>query len=1072
MKPRATLGALLPLLALPMFVAVAAESAEGQVSADRLAGMIPRSIGPAGSNGRISAIDAVVGDPNVVYVGAASGGVWKSVNGGQTWRAVFDEQPVSAIASVAIDQANPDIVWVGVGEGNGAGDPAVAGVYRSLDGGDTWAAGGLLGVERVQRILLHPTSPEVVYAGVAGSQWREGGDRGVYKTTDGGQSWIHVLSVDERTGVSDLIMDPDDPDRLLAAMWSARAYPWSVEPRGSGSGLFLTTDGGQSWIRLMEADGLPAGDLGRIALDVFRADPRVVHALVDSGEGVLLRSYNRGRTWSTVRRSPDLMSPWDDPSDIVADPLNESRLIHLSSALSVSDDGGETFRSDGPGSGPAYRALWIHPEDPRLVYGGTDQGVYVSRDGGEHWGPMGELPLAQFNHASVDRAVPFNVYGGLGRNGSWVGPAYGAAERGAQNRDWRELGADDGFGILVDPTDASRGYAVASSGELVRFDSETGERKPIRPWAPDFAGLRFNRDSPIALDPHDPEGIYYGSQFVHRSGNRGGTWQIISGDLTAGDPARRRVESNAPDTEGFETNAGAVDDPVEEGGATITVIAPSPIDRDVIWAGTDEGDVQLTRSAGGEWESVWRRIQDVPDSSRVAHIEASVFRPGSAYVAFDAHRTGDREPLLFWTDNYGADWRRIALGSDIEGVVHTVEQDPIEERLLFAGTESGLYVSLNRGEDWIKWAQGLPPVPVRDLVLHPRDHDLVIGTGGRGAYVLDDIRPLRDLARNPRRDEFELFLFDPPSAFVRRTPASQRGDPWAVDTRPWGRDRPAGVLLTYWLGEGLSLGRDGGDDGPNDPAEDRRDDGSGRFEDTEDDTGVTVEILDFEGLAVRTFFGPAMPGMNRVAWDLREDPPIPSGPLAEFSDVTTAADDGGPRGVDVLPGSFSVRISREGSESVRMLELRADPRADIDMVERIAKHQAVERGLMLDARLSALRAAIVSVHDELQRLSDTLGARGFGGDAALLESSQSLDDELRELSDFGSVMRHRPGVLGLASSYDAPTEGQRLDLIRMEEELDGLMRRIGDFLILDINQFARRVYAAGVEVSLFIGPIG
>ena len=1069
MKPRATLGALLPLLALPMFVAAVAEPAVGQVSADRLAGMLPRSIGPAGTTGRISAIDAVVADPNVVYVGAAPGGVWKSLNGGQTWRAVFDDQPVSAIASVAIDQGDPSIVWVGVGEGSGAGDPAVAGVYRSLDGGDAWAAGGLLGIERVRRILLHPSSQQIVYAGVSGSKWEDGGGRGVYKTTDGGQTWTRVLFVDERTGVSDLVMDPGDPDRLLAAMWSTRGRPWSVEPRGPGSGLFLTQDGGESWLQLMEADGLPAGDLGRIALDVFRADPRVVHALVDSGEGVLLRSYNRGRTWRTVKRSPDLMSPLDDPSDIVADPVNESRLFHLSSILSVSDDGGETFRNDGPGSSPGYRVLWIHPEDPRLVYGGTDRGLYVSRDGGEHWGPMGELPLGRFNHTSVDRAVPFNVYGGLEHNGSWVGPAYGWAENGAQNRDWRKLGADDGFGILVDPIEASRGYTVAPSGELIRFDSETGERKPIRPWAPDFAELRVNRDAPIALDPHDPEGIYYGSQFVHWSGNRGGTWQIISGDLTANDPARRRVEPNAPDTDGFETNVGTVDNPVEAGGATITVIAPSPIDRDVIWAGTDEGDVQLTRSAGGEWESVRRRIRDVPDSSRVAHIEASVFRPGSAYVAFDAHRTGDREPLLFWTDNYGRDWGRIARGSDIEGVVHTVEQDPIEERLLFAGTESGLYVSLNRGEGWIKWAHGLPPVPVQDLVLHPRDHDLVIATDGRGVYVLDDIRPLRDLARNPTRDEFELFLFEPPPAFVRRTPASERDDLSAVDTPPRGQDRPPGVLLTYWLGEGLSEGRDGRDD----RADDRPDGGQGRFEDAEDEARVvTVEILDFEGLMVRTFSGPVMPGVNRIAWDLREDPPTPSGPLGEFSDGVIAADDGGLRGADVLPGSFSVRISREGSESVRMLEVRTDPSVDLDMVERIAKYQAVERGLTLDARLRALRAAIASVHNELQRVGDTLGARGFAGDPALLESSQSLGDELRELSDFRSVMRHRPGVLGLASSYDAPTEGQRLDLIRMEEELDGLMRRIGDFLILDVNQFARRVYAAGLDVSLFIGPIG
>ena len=1062
MKPRSTPGVLLPLLALFVFLTPVAEPALAQVSADRFAGMPARSIGPAGATGRISAIDAVVADPNVVYVGAASGGVWKSVNGGQTWRAVFDDQPVSSIASIVLNQANPSMVWVGIGEGNGAGDTAVAGVYRSLDGGDTWAAGGLLGIEGVHRILLHPSIPEIVYAGVSGLKWEDGEARGVYKTTDGGQTWNRVLFVDEGTGVSDLVMDPSDPDRLLAAMWSTRGYPWSVETRGPGGGLFLTQDGGESWIRMAGVDGLPPGDLGRIALDVFRGDPRVVYALVDAGEGVLLRSDNRGRTWRTMRRSPDLMSPLDDPSDIVADPLNESRLYYLSSRLSVSEDGGENFLNDGSGSGPGYRVLWIHPEDPRLLYAGTDHGLYVSRDGGEHWGPMGGLPLGRFNHVTVDMEIPFNVYGGLERQGSWVGPAYGWAAGGARNRDWMELGSDDGFAVLVDPTEASRGYAVGRSGELIRFNLETGERKPLRPWAPDFAELRFNRDAPIALDPQDPEGIYFGSQFVHKSGNRGGTWQIISGDLTANDPARRREDrENAADTNGFGTDAGTVDGPEDEGGATLTVIAPSPVDRDVIWVGTDEGDVQLTQSAGGEWESVRRRIDPVPDSAWVAHIEPSVFRPGSAYVAFDAHRTGNRQPLIFWTDNYGRDWRRITGTGDIEGVVHTVVQDPIVESLLFAGTEVGLYVSLNRGEDWLKWTHGLPPVPVQDLVLHPRDHDLVIATHGRAAYVLDDVRPLRELARNLRRDELELFLFEPPPAFIRGTPASDRDGRSAVDAAPRGQDRPPGVLLTYWLGASPSEGGDDVDD-----SQDRVGDaGEGR-------RAVTVEILDFEGQVVRTFSGPAARGVNRIAWDLREDPPTPSGPLGEFSDAVIGADDAGVRSADVLPGSFMVRISSEGAESVQSLEVRADVRVDIDLVVRIAKYQAVKRGLVLDARLRALRAAIASVHDELQRVSDSVGARGFAGDVELLETSQRLGDELRELADFRGVMRYRPGVLGLASSSDAPTEGQRLDLIRMEEELDGLMRRIGDFLILDINRFARRVYAAGLEVSFFIGPIG
>ena len=1078
MKPKRPLkkysGSLVPLLALSLFVTLGAEPAMGQVSADQLAGMSARSIGPGGGTGRISAIDAVVADPNVIYVGAAHGGLWKSVNGGQTWRAVFDDKGVSDIGAVAINQTSPDVVWVGIGEGNGIEDPAADAAYRSLDGGDTWAPGGLSGLEGVHRILLHPTNPDVVYAGVSGVKWEDGGEPGVYKTMDGGQTWVSVLSVDERTRVSDLVMDPSDPDRLLAAMWSSRAYPWSVESRGPGSGLFLTRDGGDSWISLGIGDGLPAGDLGRIALDVFRGDPRVVHALVDAGEGVLLRSYDRGRFWQRVRRGSDLISSLDDPSGILTDPLNESRLFHLSARLSVSDDGGATFRSDGRVSGPGFRVLWIHPGDPRLMYGGTDRGLYVSRDGGEHWDTGGELPLGRFDNASVDMEVPFNVYGALERNGAWMGPAYGWTEGGARNRDWMELGSDDGFGILVDPNEASHGYAVARSGDLIRFDVQTGERKPIRPWAPNFADLRLNRNPPITLDPHEPEGIYYGSQFVHKSVNRGDTWQLISADLTAdltaNDPSERRENRNgALVPGGFGTDASSGDRPENQGGATITVIAPSPVDRDVIWVGTDEGDVQVTRSAGGEWESVRRRIDDVPDSAWVAHIEASVSRPGSAFVTFDAHRTGNLEPLIFWTDNYGRDWRNIARRG-IEGSVHVVEQDPVVEDLLFAGTEVGLYVSVNRGEDWTRLTHGLPPVPVHDLVLHPRDHDLVIATHGRGAYVLDDIRPLRELARNPGTTELELFLFEPPPVFMRSTPASA-GVPnrdgtagLEADGTPGRQERPPGVILTYWLGEEPTDGGGRRGDDRRDEDQDRVDVGEGRV--------VTVEILDFEGIVVRTLAGPAVSGMNRVAWDLREDPPTLTGPLAEFSDAVLGTDDGGPRSADVLPGLYTVRLSSEGAESVRMLEVGTDARVDIDIVERIAKYQAVKRGLDLDVRLRALRAAIASVQSELRRVSDVVDGRGFAGDVELLETSQRLGDELRELADFQGVIRYRSGVLALATSYDGPTEGQRLDLIRMEEELDGLMRRIGDFLILDINRFARSVYATGLDVSFFVGPIG
>ncbi len=1110
MRNRSISGELLRVCAGVLMVATTPGSGVAQLSADQFAGMTARSIGPVGRIGRISAIDAVVSDPNIVYVGAANGGLWKSLNGGQTWKPLFEDRPFSAIGTVTIDQGDPDIVWVGVGEGNPVVDPRVAAVYRSVDGGESWTPGGLSGFQGVKRILLHPTNPDIVIVGVSGPEWEaetEAG-RGVYRTIDGGLTWTPVLHVDGTTRVSDLVMDPSDPNRLLAAMSSSRRSAWSVELRGPGSGFFVTRDGGDSWIRLEEGDGIPSGDLGRISLDVFSADPRLVHALVDAGEGVLLRSYNRGRTWQTVRRGPDLLSPLDDPAAIVTDPLDESRLFHLASELSLSEDGGATFGRDALSAGPGYRVLWIHPEDPRLMYGGSDRGLYVSRDGGEHWEATGELPLGSFNHVSVDMAIPFNVYGGLERSGSWRGPALGWGG-GGPGPDWIELADNDDFGILVDPSDESRGYAVARGGGLVRFNLETGERKNIRPWAPALTTLRFNRDVPIALDPHDPAAIFYGSQFVHRSVNRGETWQIISGDLTANDPAGRRQPASIVDTDGLTTEPRAVGGP-EGGGATITIIAPSPIDSDVIWVGTDEGDIQITRSAGGEWVSVLGRVDGVPDSSWVAHIEPSAIRPGSAIVAFDAHRTGHREPLIFLTDNYGSDWRRIAEASDMEGFVHTVKQDAVAENLLFAGTEDGLYVSLNGGGDWFRWSHGLPRVPVHDLLLHPRDHDLVIATHGRGAYVLDDIRPLRELATNLRIAELEIFVFELPPASIRNK-ALSGGAGRVASENPWHGEKPAGVSVSYWLGEGamgpaelrapgvyrvsqLGLAGSGGSDASPDTADGNRlgpsvgggldpsvdggaaglgGDGASGFDDLDVlPSDVMVEILDFDGEVVRTLRGPGASGLNRVTWDFMEDPPPISGPLAEFSDAAIGAEARAFSSAEVLPGLFSVRISREGAEGLQWLEVLEDPRLEISVEDRIAKYQAVKLGVNLVARSRALQAAVASVQAELRRVIDWVRDEGSRGSMELLETSQSLGEELAGLADFSGVTRYRPGVLGLTSSYDRPTEGQRLDLIRMEEELDPLTRRIGDFLILDINQFGRRVNAAGLDVSFFIGPIG
>jgi len=614
-------------------------------------------------------------------------------------------------------------------------------------------------------------------------------------------------------------------------------------------------------------------------------------------------------------------------------------------------------------------------------------------------------------------------------NGSWKGPSDVWENGGIRNYHWKEVAFGDGFGTLVDTQDPSYGYAMSQGGNLMRFDVRTGERKRIRPWAPDSTRLRFSWNAAIAADPYVPGGIYYGSQFVHKSVDRGDTWQIISADLTTNDPEKQRQQ----DSGGLTKEATGA-----ENHTTILTIAPSALSQDVVWVGTDDGRVQVTSAGGGQWYDVTAGIGQVPDSTWVAHIEASKFRAGGAFAVFDDHRRGNWEPYIYRTDDYGGDWDRIADEDDLVGYVHTVEQDPIAEDLLFAGTEFGLYFTLNGGEDWFKWTHGLPSVPVRSLVIHPRDHDLVIGTHGRAIYVLDDIRPLRELATNPGAADVGLFFFEPPAAYVHAT-AQADGYRFVGDAVFQGREREPGALLSYWLAEG--------DDGE----------------------PVKIEILDFEDRVVRTLDGTRSLGLNRVAWDLLEDLPEV---LVDSSTTEGGRSRSAPQPLQVLPGTYTVRITRGPLESRRTLRVLPDPRVEVGMVDRIAKHQALERAQELDVLVAELRRATSRVKDGVDRAIQLLEADERSIAAELITAGRRLTTALDEVADFKDVDQYRSGVSGLPSSYDAPTEGQRIDLIRMEEELRVLTERIDDFLLLDVARFRNRVQAADLEVFPSVGPIG
>ncbi len=1010
---RRALFTLLCVLLLPI-------SASGQeVDPSLLKGMRPRSIGPAGMSGRIAAIDAVESDPNIVYVGAATGGLWKSVNGGQTWTPLFDEERVSGIGSVAIFQANPDVVWVGTGEGNPRNSAGVgAGIYKSVDGGHTWMFLGLGESERIHRIVLHPTDPDVAYVGALGPAWSDGEERGVFRTTDGGESWQKVLYVDQKTGVSDMVMDPQNPDKLFVGMWEYRRWPWFFESGGPSSGLYVTYDGGDSWRQFTSEDGIPDGDLGRIGLATARSNPEVVYALIEARPSELLRSTDGGRSWETVNNERGVASRPFYYADIFVDPENELRLFNLNSRVMLSEDGGKSFETIAQDVHSDFHALWINPGDSRHMFIGTDGGVYVSRDRGRNWRFIDNLPVGQFYHISVDMEIPYNIYGGMQDNGSWRGPSDVWENGGIRNYHWIEVGFGDGFATLIDPTDSDLGYYMSQQGNLGRFDLRTGERKNVPPWGPETIPLRFNWNAAIATDPFEVGTIYYGSQFVHKSPDRGHSWQIISPDLTTNDPDKQRARESGGITR---DGTGA------ENHTTIMTIAPSPVERQLIWVGTDDGRVHLTRAGGGHWEDVGSRIRGVPDGTWVPHIEPSKFFGGTAWVIFDDHRRGNWKPYIYRTENYGEDWDNIADDDQIWGFVHVLEQDPVVPGLLYAGTEFGLYVSLNHGDDWFKWTHGFPTAPVRALTVHPRDHDLVIGTHGRALYVLDDVRPLRELALDPGITMQPVHLFEPPPAYLRSV-AQVDGYHFSAQAVFQGETRPLGALLTYYVGQG-------------DP-----------------DGEATIQILDDMGDVVRTLTGPLEAGVNRTSWNMRSDPP------AGGNQQQGQRGGGSRSGPEVLPGRYAVRIQVGDAQVTRDLEVLPDPRVEVSLEERLAKYDAIRHGQELNAALTRVQSALAQVTESVDRVSGLIEARNDQSTQALRESASSLRQDISDAREgIQEANQHRRMVRGLGSSRDAPTEAQRIALMRMEDAVNLLIVRVNGLVEGEVADFRRQVAAAGID---------
>jgi len=948
-----------------------------QIDMQKLKGMTPRNIGPAGMSGRITSIDAVHKNPDIIYAGSASGGVWKSESGGVDWKPVFDDEEYHAIGAVHIFQKNPSIIWVGTGEGNPRNSQSSGGgIYKSIDGGRTWEFMGLEQTRVIHRIIVHPDNPDIIYVGAQGNAWADSEDRGVYKSTDGGQTWQKILYNNKRTGVADLVMDPQNPNKLFAAMWEFRRWPWFFKSGGKGSGLYMTLNGGETWKELTSEDGLPKDTLGRIGLAIAKSNPDMVYAFIESKKNAIYRSTDGGYNWNRrvyTKNEPEAGNRPFYYADIYVDPKNENRVYSLYSFLSVSLDGGKTFESIYPYYNyihPDHHAFYIHPEDPSFIIDGNDGGMNISHDRGKTWRFVTNLPLAQYYHINVDNDIPYHVYGGMQDNGSWQGPSYVWRNGGIRNAYFEELYFGDGFDVVIDSSNSRYGYAMSQRGNVGRVDLQTGDASFVRPVHPDGVDLRFNWNAAISLDPFDDTTVYFGSQFVHKSDNRGESWSVISPDLTTDDPEKQKQHLSGGLT---------IDATGAENFTTITAISPSPLNTEVLWAGTDDGNIQITRNEGASWQNVAENMKNVPKGSWITQVHASRYHQGEVFAVINNYRRGDWSPYLMHTKNYGKKWENVAAEKGIEGYALSFVQDPVEPDLMFLGTELGLYVSIDGGETWTEWEHGYPTASTYDMVIHPREHDLVIGTFGRSAWVLDDIRPLRTLAQIGTEElDKTINAYPAPDAYLAsiREAAATR---FAGDAMFKGENRPFGARLTYSVAEVST------DEDSSLSAESKKPDAA-----VQDSNTVIINIYNKEGEHIRTLEEePKHDGINRTTWGLHEKGirgPSRSEPKEDSPE---------PTGPEVLPGTYKITFNYRGETDSIMVTVHPDPRIEYNSREMKQKYEMTKT--LMELRGKTEKA--VDNLREAQKMVDTVLELIKAGDEqdkhkTLKENSLAIKDSI------------------------------------------------------------------------------
>ncbi|HJL84340.1 MAG TPA: hypothetical protein QGG35_02960 [Candidatus Marinimicrobia bacterium] len=1003
-----------------------------------------RNIGPANMGGRVSAIEGVAGDPNTYYVGGADGGIFKTINNGVTFDEIFNDQDAYSIGAITVAPSDANVIWVGTGEGDPRNSVGYGrGVYRSIDGGITWVKAGLEKTERIKRIVVDPRDPDVVSVCALGREWGPNPERGVFITHDGGKKWEKVLYIDEDTGCSDITMENSNPRIMYAGMWTFRRKPWRFDGGSKKTALYRTMNGGKNWNIIH--NGLPDGPMTRIGVQVAQSEPNIVYLVTEIKDGgTLFRSDDRGENWKKVHDDARINFRPFYYSDIRVDPTNPDHLYSLSGGLYKSTDGGQKFERIAGGVHGDHQSFWIDPVNSRRLLSGSDGGYQVSYDAGANWDVVNNVTLSQFYQIFVDDETPYNVLGGLQDNGTWRGPSRTTNSAGILKDDWNAITGGDGYYAVPVPGKSNIIYSNLQGGVIFQKDMNTGNTRTIHPY-PKITGsagdaikdhkYRFNWDSPILISPHDPKTVYFGGNVLFKTTDEGYSWEVISPDLTTNDKSKQLTSGG----EIYQDNTAA------EFHCSILTIAESHVQEGVIWVGTDDGNVHITTDGGKKWTDITKRISGMPKNSWVGKIDASHFDAGTAYIAIDHHRSDDFKPYVFKVTNFGKRSENLSRGLPQNDYVKVVREDSQNSKLLYAGMEHGIYASWDGGKKWSAIMNNLPPVSVRDIKIQTIENDLVIGTHGRGAWILDDITPLQEMANTKSSG---LHIFQPRTTYrwqMSRMDASQGQREYRAENPPYG------AIISFHLATGKI------------------------------DT-VKIKIADSEGNHVSEFkVDEPKPGFNRTAWNLRYDGAV------SLATPITGGWRGGNVGPTVAPGKYTVTLSTKGQSASASLEVRKDPRIEVSNED---FRKQLEAGIELRDMLSKVNTVLNGTESVMTQMSELKKkVKDFSSsDFDLTEAEGKIKNVLQMVKEFrndelkrpinGLGYRQRPRLReelrSLAWAVDGtsarPTNPQMLRMKELDEETEAVVRRYNSIVeneVAEINQILRNFPQVSVKQATY-----